>query len=52
LFLSFSCLALSGCTFLCPSRVMFIRLIICTFQLVFSAETVFFSHNKSTNSVF
>jgi hypothetical protein len=32
--------------------VMFIRLIICLFQLVFLAETVFFSHNKSANSVF
>jgi hypothetical protein len=31
---------------------LFIQLIIHTFQLVFSAETVFFSHNKSTNSVF
>jgi hypothetical protein len=31
---------------------LFIRLIIRTFQLVFSAGTVFFSHNKSANSVF
>ena len=31
---------------------MFIRLIIRLFQLVFSAKTVFFSHNKSVNSVF
>jgi hypothetical protein len=31
---------------------MFIRLIIRLFQLVFSAEIVFFSHNKSANSVF
>jgi hypothetical protein len=31
---------------------LFIRIIIRTFQLVFSAETVFFSHNKSVNSVF
>jgi hypothetical protein len=31
---------------------LFIRLIIHTFQLVFSARTVFFSHNKSANSVF
>jgi hypothetical protein len=30
----------------------FIRLIIRTFQLVFSAETVFFFHNKSANNVF
>jgi hypothetical protein len=32
--------------------VLFIRLIIRTFQLVFSAKTVFFSHSKSANSVF
>jgi hypothetical protein len=31
---------------------LFIRLIIYTFQLVFSIEIVFFSHNKSVNSVF
>jgi hypothetical protein len=31
---------------------LFIRLIIRLFQLVFSAGTVFFSHNKSANSVF
>jgi hypothetical protein len=31
---------------------MFIRLIIRSFKLVFSAGTVFFSHNKSANSVF
>jgi hypothetical protein len=31
---------------------LFIRLIICTFQLVFSAGTVFFSHHKSLNSIF
>jgi hypothetical protein len=31
---------------------LFIRRIICLFQLIFSAGTVFFSHNKSTNSVF
>jgi hypothetical protein len=31
---------------------LFIRLIIRTFQLVFSAGTMFFSHNKSANSVF
>jgi hypothetical protein len=31
---------------------LFIWLIIRLFQLVFSAETVFFSHNKSANSVF
>jgi hypothetical protein len=32
--------------------VLFIRLIIRTFQLVFSVETIFFSHNKSTNGIF
>jgi hypothetical protein len=31
---------------------LFIWLIICTFQLVFSAGIVFFSHNKLANSVF
>jgi hypothetical protein len=31
---------------------LFACLIIHTFQIVFSAETVFFSHNKSTNSTF
>jgi hypothetical protein len=31
---------------------LFIRLIICLFQLVFSIETVFFSHTKSANGVF
>jgi hypothetical protein len=31
---------------------MFIRLIIRLFQLIFSAGTVFFSHNKSANSIF
>jgi hypothetical protein len=31
---------------------LFTRLIIRLFQLVFSAKTVFFSHNKSANSVF
>jgi hypothetical protein len=31
---------------------LFIWLIICLIQLVFSAETVFFSHKKSANSVF
>jgi hypothetical protein len=31
---------------------LFIRLIICLIQLVFSAGTVFFSHKKSANSVF
>jgi hypothetical protein len=31
---------------------LFIRLIIRLFQLVFSAGTVFFSHNKSANNVF
>jgi hypothetical protein len=34
------------------ARLLFIRLIIRLFQLVFSAGTVFFSHNKSANSVF
>jgi hypothetical protein len=34
------------------TKALFIRLIIRLFQLVFSAETVFFSHNKSTNNVF
>ena len=31
---------------------LFVFLIIRTFQLVFSARTVFFSHNKSTETVF
>jgi hypothetical protein len=31
---------------------LFIRLIIRLFQLVFSAGTIFFSHNKLANSVF
>jgi hypothetical protein len=31
---------------------LFIRLIICLFQLIFSDRTVFFSHNKLANSVF
>jgi hypothetical protein len=31
---------------------LFIRLIIRTFQLIFLAGTIFFSHNKSANSVF
>jgi hypothetical protein len=35
-----------------PSEPLFIRLIIRTFQLVFSVRIVFFSHNKSVNSVF
>jgi hypothetical protein len=34
------------------TMVLFIRLIIRTFQFVFSVRTVFFSHNKSANSVF
>jgi hypothetical protein len=34
------------------TAALFIRLIIRTFQLVFLAETVFFSHNKSANSIF
>jgi hypothetical protein len=33
-------------------KAMFIRLIIRLFQLVFSVGAVFFSHNKSVNSVF
>jgi hypothetical protein len=33
-------------------KALFIRLIIRLFQLVFSAGTIFFSHNKSTNNVF
>jgi hypothetical protein len=37
--------------FLRKSSAMFIRLIIRTFQLVFSVGIVFFSHNKSANSV-
>jgi hypothetical protein len=31
---------------------LFIRLIIYLFQLIFSAGTIFFSHNKSANCVF
>jgi hypothetical protein len=38
--------------FIKHTMALFIRLIIRLFQLVFSAETVFFSHNKSANSVF
>jgi ABC-type multidrug transport system fused ATPase/permease subunit len=34
------------------AMALFIRLIIRLFQLVFSVRTVFFSHNKSANSVF
>jgi hypothetical protein len=34
------------------SIALFIRLIIRTFQLDFLAGTVFFSHDKSANSVF
>jgi hypothetical protein len=34
------------------SETLIIQLIIRLFQLVFSAKTVFFSHNKSANSVF
>jgi len=33
-------------------EVLFACLIIRTFQLVFSVETVFFSHNKSVGTVF
>ena len=31
---------------------MFASIVICLFQLVFSAETIFFSHNKSVGTVF
>jgi hypothetical protein len=31
---------------------MFSRLIICTFQFVFLAETLFFSHKKSAGTMF
>jgi hypothetical protein len=34
------------------TEVLIIRLIIRTFQLIFSVKIVFFSHNKSVNSVF
>jgi hypothetical protein len=34
------------------SKSLFTRLIIRLFQLVFLAEIVFFSHNKSANSIF
>jgi hypothetical protein len=34
------------------TMALFIRLIIRLFQLVFSIGTIFFSHNKSANSVF
>jgi hypothetical protein len=34
------------------TKALFIWLIIRLIQLVFSAETVFFSHKKSANSVF
>ena len=34
------------------SSALFVSLIIRTFQFVFSAETVFFSHNKSPGTVF
>jgi hypothetical protein len=33
-------------------EALFIRLIIRTFQLVFSVRTVFFSYDKSANSIF
>jgi hypothetical protein len=35
-----------------PLMALFIRLIILLFQLIFLAETVFFSHNKSANNIF
>jgi hypothetical protein len=35
-----------------PYKLLFIRLIIHIFQFIFLAGTVFFSHNKSANSVF
>jgi hypothetical protein len=34
------------------TMILFIRLIIRLFRFIFSAEIVFFSHNKSANSVF
>jgi len=34
------------------SMALFVSLIIRTFQLVFSAGTLFFSHNKSAGTVF
>ena len=34
------------------TKIMFASLIIRTFQLLFSARTVFFSHNKSIGTVF
>jgi hypothetical protein len=34
------------------TMALFIRLIIRLFQLIFSVGTMFFSHNKSVNSVF
>jgi hypothetical protein len=45
------------CFYICEhiqnaTTVLFIRLIIRLFQLVFSVGTVFFSHNISANSVF
>jgi hypothetical protein len=36
----------------CPSKALFIWLIIRLIQLIFSAGTIFFSHKKSANSVF
>jgi hypothetical protein len=36
----------------CATKSLFTRLIIRLFQLIFSAETIFFSHNKLANSVF
>jgi hypothetical protein len=36
----------------CKRMALFIQLIIRLFELVFSARTVFFSHNKSANRVF
>jgi hypothetical protein len=34
------------------TKALFACLIIYIFQLIFSVETVFFSHNKSTNNTF
>jgi hypothetical protein len=41
-----------GWSSLRPQLALFIQLIIRTFQLVFSAGTMFFSHNNSANSIF
>ena len=41
-----------GAVFLVFFMALFASLIIRTFQLVFSAKTVFLSHNKSVGTVF